>query len=56
MGKLKIDLSFSLDRLDLVIKGLANTQFLGNYKSAFKGRGLEFESYRIYNPSVSIHG
>ncbi len=50
MGKLKIDLGFSLKRLDLVVKGLVNTQFLGGYKSVFKGTGLEFADYRLYNP------
>jgi len=50
MGRLKIDLSFSLKRLDLVLKGLTNTQYLGSYKSAFKGTGLEFADYRLYNP------
>ena len=51
MAKLKIDSSFSLKRLDLVVGGLVNTQFLGSYKSVFKGTGLEFADYRIYNPS-----
>lgn len=47
--KLKIGSGFSLKRLDLAVKSLANTSFLGNYKSAFKGAGLEFESYRKYD-------
>jgi len=50
MVKLKIKTGFSLKRLDLVVKGLSSGQFLGNYKSAFKGTGLEFEDYRAYNP------
>jgi len=49
MARLKIDLGFSLKRLDLVLKGLSNTQYLGNYRSAFKGTGLEFADYRPYN-------
>jgi len=48
MAELKIDTKFSLKRLDLVVKGLVNTQFLGNYKSIFKGTGLEFANYRKY--------
>ena len=48
MAKLKIDLNFSLKRLDLVTKGLVTTKFLGNYASAFKGQGLEFADYRNY--------
>jgi len=51
MGKLKISSGFSLKRLDLAIKGVTNTALLGNYKSAFKGSGLEFEQFRKYNPS-----
>ncbi len=39
-----------MTRLDLVVKGLTNTKFLGNYKSVFKGSGLEFADYREYNP------
>ena len=49
MGRLKIDPGFSLKRLDLVLKGLSNTQYMGNYKSAFKGIGLEFADYRLYS-------
>jgi uncharacterized protein (DUF58 family) len=50
MARLKIGKDFSLNRLDLVVKGLVNTKFFGGYKSVFKGHGLEFEDYRIYNP------
>lgn len=49
MPKLKINLDFSLKRLDLVTKGLVTTKFLGGYASAFKGQGLEFADYRNYN-------
>lgn len=48
MARLKIDITPSLQRLDLVVKGLVNTQFMGNYASAFKGQGLEFSEYRDY--------
>lgn len=50
MAKLKIKSGFSLGRIDLVAKGLSSGQFLGNYKSVFKGTGLEFDSFRKYNP------
>lgn len=50
MAKLKIDLNFPLKRLDLVVRGLVNTRFLGGYRSGFKGTGLEFADYREYNP------
>jgi uncharacterized protein (DUF58 family) len=49
MAKLKINLDFSLKRLDLVTKGLVTTKFLGSYASAFKGQGLEFADYRKYS-------
>lgn len=52
MAKLKINLDFSLKRLDLVVKGLVTTKFLGNYPSAFKGQGLEFADYRRYTEGV----
>jgi uncharacterized protein (DUF58 family) len=48
MRKLKINLDFSLKRLDLVTKGLVSTKFLGGYRSVFKGQGLEFSNYRDY--------
>lgn len=48
MAKLKINLNFSLSRLDLAVKGLVTTQYLGQYQSVFKGQGLEFADYRTY--------
>ncbi|MBR9704687.1 DUF58 domain-containing protein [Candidatus Pacearchaeota archaeon] len=50
MARLKIDLGFSLKRLDLVVKGLIDTRYLGGYSSVFKGTGLEFADYRKYYP------
>lgn len=37
-------------RLFLSTKRLVTSKFLGNYKSVFRGRGLEFEGYRVYTP------
>lgn len=51
MAKLKINITPSLQRLDLVVKGLVNTKFIGNYASAFKGQGFEFADYRVYTPN-----
>lgn len=48
MEKLKIDLSEIVKRLDIVTKNLVNTGVVGNYKSVFKGRGLEFQGYKEY--------
>lgn len=50
-NKLKFGPGFSLNKLDLAIKGLSDNSYLGGYKSAFKGAGLEFEEYRAYNSS-----
>jgi len=51
MARLKINLTPSLQKLDLMVKGLVNTKFMGNYASTFKGTGLEFADYRNYTPS-----
>ncbi|MCR4285114.1 MAG: DUF58 domain-containing protein [archaeon] len=51
MARLKIGPEFALNRLDLAVKGLRDTAFLGEYKSVFKGGGLEFLGYRNYNSS-----
>lgn len=48
MEKLNIDISGSIRRLDVITKYLVNTRILGNYKSIFKGHGLEFDGYRDY--------
>lgn len=50
MAKLKVDLEIGLKRLEIFTKGLVNTGFLGNYRSVFKGKGLEFADYRAYMP------
>lgn len=51
MARLKINLTPTLQRLDLIVKGLVNTKFMGNYASTFKGTGLEFADYRNYTPN-----
>lgn len=51
MPKLKINITPSLEKLDLMTKGLVNGRFMGNYASTFKGKGLEFSSYRNYTQS-----
>ncbi|MCK4520937.1 MAG: DUF58 domain-containing protein [Nanoarchaeota archaeon] len=51
MNKLKVDLTPTIKRLEIVTRNLVTTKFVGNYKSVFKGRGLEFESYREYTQS-----
>lgn len=48
--RLKVDLYSSMKKLDIVIKGLVSTKVMGGYRSLFKGKGLEFEDYRVYTP------
>ena len=40
-----------IKNLHIVTKNLVNTDFVGKYKSVFKGRGLDFEGYRDYTPA-----
>lgn len=39
----------SLKKLEFSTKGLVSTRILGKYKSVFRGRGMEFDSYREYS-------
>ena len=44
----EIDLLPKIKRLEIFTKKIMETNIVGGYKSAFKGRGLEFEDYREY--------
>ena len=48
MAKLNIDVSTKIRNLQFATKNLVTSKFLGNYKSVFRGRGLEFDGYRDY--------
>ncbi|MBS3135937.1 DUF58 domain-containing protein [Candidatus Woesearchaeota archaeon] len=48
MKRLNIDLKIGFESLNISARDIVTTQFLGNYKSVFRGRGLEFDSYRQY--------
>lgn len=48
MARLKLNINPSIQRLDLVVKGLSNSKFMGNYQSVFKGQGLEFADFRTF--------
>ena len=48
--KLEIDISKSIKKLHLITKQLVTEEVIGGYKSVFRGRGLEFDSYREYAP------
>ncbi|MAG08490.1 hypothetical protein CMO89_03385 [Candidatus Woesearchaeota archaeon] len=49
-GKRKLKLEFipSIKRLEVVTKTLIKSKFIGEYKSVFKGKGLEFVGYRPF--------
>lgn len=46
--KLKLGFSEGIKRLKISTSRLVNTGMVGNYRSGFKGHGLEFEDYRPY--------
>ena len=48
------DLSRRVKRIQLVSKRLVDTMFTGNYKTLFKGPGLEFDEVRAYIPGDDI--
>ncbi len=48
MAKLNINLIPTIKNLEIISHGLVSTKIIGNYKSTFKGKGLEFSNYRKY--------
>jgi uncharacterized protein (DUF58 family) len=44
----EIDLKPRIKRLEVFTRRMMETNFIGGYQSAFRGSGLEFESYREY--------
>lgn len=49
--ELKIDTSASIKKLKILTSKTVNSQIVGNYRSVFKGHGLEFHDYRPYTPT-----
>ncbi|MBW2974512.1 DUF58 domain-containing protein [Candidatus Woesearchaeota archaeon] len=47
--KLKIDLRNVIKKLEIVTRELVTSRVIGGYKSKFKGKGLEFDSYGDYS-------
>jgi uncharacterized protein (DUF58 family) len=45
---LKIKVPTAIGRLNILTKNIVNSSILGNYKSVFRGHGLEFDGYREY--------
>jgi len=48
--KISVDLPSAMKKLKVIINLLMTTKFLETYVSIFRGKGLEFDSYRAYNP------
>ncbi|MAH42396.1 hypothetical protein CL614_01575 [archaeon] len=50
LDKKEIPLRFkyNVKHLEIIPKRLVSSMFMGNYKSIFRGRGLEFEDFRQY--------
>ncbi|MCD6591008.1 MAG: DUF58 domain-containing protein [Candidatus Aenigmarchaeota archaeon] len=48
--RLRINVVSLLKNLELVIKIMVNTQIISRYRSVYRGKGLEFEDFRIYTP------
>ncbi|MAF50720.1 MAG: hypothetical protein CMH64_01385 [Nanoarchaeota archaeon] len=46
----KLKVKNLVTQLDIVTKGFTTSKMTGNYKSAFKGSGLEFDGFRKYMP------
>lgn len=47
--KLNVDIVPSIRKLKVVTRGLIRTKGFGSYRSVFKGKGLEFSEYRVYD-------
>ena len=48
------DLMAKIRRIELRTRRLANDNFAGEYHSVFKGRGMEFDEVRPYQPGDEI--
>jgi len=48
--KLKVDLTPSIRKLEIVARKLSTNEVIGAFKSIFKGFGLDFADYRDYSP------
>ncbi|MCA9920461.1 MAG: DUF58 domain-containing protein, partial [Anaerolineales bacterium] len=48
------DLMAKIRRIELRTRRLANDNFAGEYHSVFKGRGMEFDEVRPYQPGDEV--
>jgi uncharacterized protein (DUF58 family) len=51
MIELKLNLKPLLKKLELSTKRSTIAEMVGEYRTVFKGRGLDFEGYRVYSPT-----
>ncbi|GJQ33983.1 MAG: hypothetical protein HBSAPP04_28220 [Ignavibacteriaceae bacterium] len=49
MAEVPADLFRKIRQLEIRTKGIVNTMFSGEYRSSFKGQGIEFSEVREYN-------
>jgi uncharacterized protein (DUF58 family) len=45
---LRVNVVSLIQKLEIILKILVDTQIISRYRSVFKGKGLEFEDYRAY--------
>ena len=49
-----IELLKKIRRIEIATSRLASEQLAGQYHSAFKGHGIEFEEVRLYQPGDDV--
>ncbi len=50
MKRLRINVVSLVKQLDLLVRIAINTKLISKYRSVYKGKGLEFEDFRVYTP------
>jgi uncharacterized protein (DUF58 family) len=51
MIELKLNLKPLIKKLELSTRRTTSAELVGEYRTVYKGRGLDFEGYRIYSPT-----
>lgn len=52
MQNLQVDVNTVIKQLEASLKALAENKLLSRYRIIFRGKGLEFEDFRVYDPSL----
>lgn len=50
--ELRVEVTPIIKKIEALTKRLVRTRTLGEYVSVFKGAGLEFDGYKVYNPEM----